>query len=128
MPDQTSLVTIAVLTSAGGEFSSTFIVPAGRLLQYRYVPHASVPLDTGADIDLVGATTGKVYINQDNIGTAAYEKVPRMATHDETAAASFYAAAGEPVEDFIYTGGEDLTFTVAQGGNAKQGTFYFWIG
>lgn len=122
------LFTVAVLTSAGGAFTTNLEGAVGRLLQYRYVPHASTPLDTNVDIDLVGATTGFIYINQDNIGTSAFEKAPRKPTHDELGVASLYAAAGEPVEDFPYAGGESLTFTVANGGNAKAGTFYFWFG
>jgi hypothetical protein len=123
----TTIATVAVTTSAGGAFSTTISAPAGALMQYRYVPHASTPLDTGADIDLVGATTGFVYINQDNIGTSAFQKLPRYATHDETGTASLYAATGEPVEDEMVVGPEQLSFTVANGGNALSGTFYFWF-
>jgi len=128
MADRIELVTIAVTTTAGGAFSASIAAPHGRLLQYRYVPDGTSPLDTGADIDLVGATTGFVLINQDNIGTAAFQKLPRYATHDETGAASLYAAAGEPVEDKMAAGPEQLTFTVANGGATKLGTFYFWFG
>jgi hypothetical protein len=123
-----SVVTVAVTTDGSGAHSSTFTAPNGRFLQYRYVPHASTPIDTNADIDLVGATTGFVYINQDNIGLTAFQKLPRYATHDETGTASLYAAGGEPVEGFMHTGGEQLTFTVANGVASKSGTFYFWFG
>jgi hypothetical protein len=123
-----TLITVAVTTSAGGAFSTTIAGAVGRLLQYRYVPDGSSPLDTGADIDLTGATTGFVYINQDNIGTSAFQKLPRYAPHDEAGAASLYAAGGEPVEGFMHCSGEMLTFAVANGGNALRGTFYFWFG
>ncbi len=122
------LVTVPVTTSGAGAFSTTISAPGRRLLQYRYVPDGTAPLDTGADIDLVGATTGFVYINQDNIGTSAFQKLPRHASHDETGVASLYAAAGEPVEDKMAAGNEQLTFTVANGGATKLGTFYFWFG
>jgi len=128
--NQIQLVTIPVTTSAGGAFSTTIVAPSGRLLQYRYVPHASTPLDTGADIDLVGATTGFVYVNQDNIGTTAFQKLPRHKTQDETGADSLYAAADAAsfIEDKMMAGPEQLTFTVAAGGDTKLGTFYFWFG
>jgi hypothetical protein len=96
------------------------------LRQYRYVPHASTPVDTGGDLDMVGAQTGFVYINQDNIGTSAFQKVPRYATHDETGTASLYAAGGEPVEGLMMVA-EALTATIASGGDAKKGTLYVWI-
>lgn len=124
------LITVPILTSSGGAFSVSMPVQAGggRLLQYRYVPHGSVPLDTGADLDIVGSRTGMVYANQDDIGTAAFTKAPRQPTHDASGAASLYAATGEPVEDFIYVGGEPLTITISGGGNAKQGTLYLFVG
>lgn len=123
------LHTISILTNGSGAYSVTIRAPGmGRFLQYRYVPDGSSPLDTGADIDLVGATTGVVLINHDNIGTSAFTKVAKQPTSDVTGAASLYAAAGEPVEDFIWLSGEDLTFTVAGGGDTKLGTLYLWFG
>ena len=123
-----TLHTVSVTTDASGDASKTITGARGRLLQYRYVKPGANELATGADIDLVGAITGIVLIGQDDIGTSSFTKAPRQATHDTTGAASLYAAAGEPVEDYIWVHGEDLTFTVAQGGNAKSGTFYFWFG
>lgn len=120
------LVTCSILTASDGSFSKA-IVASGKLLQYRYVPHASTPLDTGADITVVGDTTGLVFINQTNIGTSAFTKSPRQATHDTAGAASLFAAGGEPVEGFLYAGGEDLTLTVAQGGDTKSGKLYLWF-
>lgn len=122
------LIVVPVVTSAGGDFSKVIQPSSGRLLQYRYVPNGGSPLDTGADLDVVGTTSGFVYVNQDNIGTSAFSKAPRMPTHDETGAASLYAAGGEPVEDHMAVGGESLTVTIAQGGNALRGTLYFWFG
>jgi hypothetical protein len=126
MPIQ--LIAVAVTTNASGAFSKVIQPSSGRLLQYRYVPDGTSPLDTGADLDVVGTTTGFVYVNQDNIGTSAFSKLPRMATHDETGTASLYAAGGEPVEDKMAVGGETMTVTIANGGNTLRGTFYFWFG
>jgi hypothetical protein len=115
-----------ILTSAAGAWSETISPRHGKLRQYRYVPHGTSPLDTGADLDLVGAQSGFVYINQDNIGTSAFQKMPRYATADETGAASLYAAGGEPVESEMSVA-EPLTATIAHGGNALKGTLYIWI-
>ena len=122
------LITVDVLTDGSGDFSTSVSSPVGRLLQYRYVPDGTAPLATGADLDVVGAGTGFVYVNQDNIGTSAFQKLPRLAVSDETGTASLYAVAGEPVEDCAFVGGEQLTVTVAQGGAAKEGKLYLWIG
>ena len=115
-----------ITTSAGGAWSQTIQPLPGKLQQYRYVPDGTSPLDTGADLDVVGAQTAFVYVNQDNIGTSAFQKLPRYATHDETGAASLYAAAGEPVEG-IMSVAEPITATIANGGNALKGVLYLWI-
>lgn len=122
------LITVEIATNSSGAFSTTFPVNGGRLMQYRYVPDGTAPLATGADIDVVGATTGFAYINQDNIGTTAFSKLPRQATSDEAGAASLYAGSGEPVEDAAVIGGEQLTVSIAEGGDTKVGTLYLWIG
>ena len=120
-------ITVAITTSSGGAFTEDTIPVSGRVLQYRYVPDGSSPLDTGADLDIVGKTTGVIVANQDNIGTSAFTKAPRQAVHDVTGAASLYAAGGEPVETFIYVN-EALTVTIANGGNTLSGTLHIWIG
>lgn len=115
-----------ILTDASGDWTETLSVRAGAFRQYRYVPDGTSPLDTGADLDIAGAQSGFVYANQDNIGTAAFQKLPRYATHDETGTASLYAAAGEPVEGVMAVA-EPITATIASGGNAKKGVLYVWI-
>lgn len=115
-----------ILTDASGNWSETFSPRHGRFLQYRYVPHASTPVDTNGDLDVVGATTGFVYVNQDNIGTTAFQKLPRYATADETGTASLYAATGEPVEGEMAVA-EPITASIVNGASTKKGTLYIWI-
>lgn len=115
-----------ILTSAAGAWSQTIAPKHGKFMQYRYVPDGTSPLDTGADLDIAGAQSGFVYANQDNIGTSAFQKLPRYATADETGAASLYAAAGEPVEGVMVVA-EPITATIANGGNALKGVLYVWI-
>ena len=124
-----SLIVVSITTDAAGAYSTTIgALPKGNLLAYRYVPAAANELATGADLDIVGATTGFVYVNQDNIGTSAFQKLPRYATHDETGTASLLAAGGEPIEGLMPVGGEQLTVTIAAGGDTKSGTLYIWVG
>ena len=121
-----ALYQLNILTNASGAWSQTIHPKAGKLTQYRYVPHGSTPVDTGGDLDVVGAQTAFVYVNQDNIGTTAFQKLPRYATADETGTASLYAAGGEPVEGLMSVA-EPLTATIASGGDSKKGTLYLWI-
>jgi hypothetical protein len=121
------LITVSIITSAGGAFAATTPIVDGEIMQYRYVPDGTSPLDTGADLDIAGAVTGVVIANQDNIGTSAFTRSPRTPTQDTTGAASLHAAGGEPVEDRIFVTGEGLLVTIAEGGNAKAGTLYIAV-
>src|SRR5690606_28345131 len=95
------LIRVPILTDASGDFSYDTGPVNGKVYWYRYVPHGASPLDTGADLSITGKTSGIVVANQSNIGTSAFTKAPRQATHDETGTASLYADSGEPVEDKI---------------------------
>jgi hypothetical protein len=119
---------VSVTTDSSGDFTLTLRGISGAFLQLRYVPDGSNPLDTGADLDIVGAETGLVLVNHDSIGTSAFTKCYRQATHGVDGSASLYAAAGEPVEDYVTVHGEDLTFTISNGGDTLSGTFYLWFG
>jgi hypothetical protein len=100
----------------------------GRVLQLRYVPDGTAPLDTGADVAITGEVTGVAIATLTDIGTSAFTKVPRQATHGVDGSASLYAAAGEPVEEPVYLAGERVKVIVAQGGNAKTGTLFVTVG
>ncbi len=113
-------VTIPVTTDGAGDFSTTTPHVSGKFLQMRYVFGT---LAATLDLDIVGTTTGTIYVNHDNIPAANATFAYRQPTQDVAGAASLYAAAGEPVEDYIYVN-EELTVTVAGGGATASGTIY----
>jgi hypothetical protein len=115
-----------IVTNSSGAWSEIITPRAGDFRQYRYVPDGTSPLDTGADLDIAGVQTGFVYANQDDIGTSAFQKLPRYATSDETGTASLYAGSGEPVEGVMAVA-EPIKATIANGGNALKGVLYVWI-
>ena len=123
-----TLITVSITTDSSGDYTSDQVQVEGKLLQYRYVPDGTSPLDTGADLTIAGNKTGFSYVNQLNIGTTAFQKSPRVATHADDGTALLYASAGEPVDDYGYVGGEQLTVTIANGGNTKLGKLYMWVG
>ena len=53
---------------------------------------------------------------------------PGQPPHDTAGVTSLYAAAGDPVESLIPIAYDRLKVVVAQGGDAKVGTFNFWVG
>lgn len=121
---------LAVTVDASGDATVYSDGPVnGYIRQVRYVPHASTPLDTNADFVLSGETTGVAILTMTNIGTSAFQKVPQQPTQDLTAgAAALYAGGGAAVNAPIAMADERLKLVVAQGGNAKVGTFYVWVG
>lgn len=99
----------------------------GRVLQLRYVPDATDPLDTGADLTLTGEETGVAVATLTNIGTSAVTKVPRQATHGVTGTALVYAGS-DPVAEPVYLANERIKCVVAQGGVSKTGQLHLLIG
>lgn len=117
---------VSITTDASGNDEVITQDIDGFIAQIRYVPAATNDLDANWDLDIVGTKTGLVVANIDNISAAAITYAPRQATHAVDGSASLYAATGEPVEGLIFVGGESLTVTVAQGGNAQSGTIWIW--
>lgn len=116
------------VNASGDATVYTTLPVTGRVLQLRYVPHASTPLDTNADVTVTGETTGVAIATLTNIGTSAFTTVPRQATHDVTGAALVYIAAGQPVTEPVYLAGERIKVVVAQGGASKIGTLHVAVG
>lgn len=115
------------VNSSGDATAYTSGPVTGRVLQLRYVPDGSAPLDTNADLTITGDVTGVAIATLSNIGTSAFTKVPRQATHGVTGTALVYAAA-DAVAEPVYVAGERIKVVVAQGGNAKIGTLYVTVG
>lgn len=123
-----NVATVNITTDASGDAEVITSVLNGRILQVRYDPDDTSPLDTGADLDIVGNQTGIVIANHDNIGTSAFTRAYRQPIHGADGVASLYApSTGEPVEDYVFVA-EALKVTIAQGGASKSGTFYIWFG
>jgi len=121
------LQTISITTTSGGADTEYTGVVTGCVAQVRYVPHATTPLDTGADLDITLETSGVVVANHDDIGTSAFTRVYLQATHGADGSASLYAAAGEPVEVPVCVANDRLKVIIGSGGDTKSGTFYIWI-
>lgn len=122
------LFATAIVTDSSGDFALTLQAQSGRLLQYRYKPDGTSPLAAGAGITLSGAASGLSLIAQSNIGASAFTKAPRQPTHTLAGTALVRSTGGdEPVSDYVWIGGEQLSLAVSSGGAAKAGTLYLWI-
>jgi len=119
IPSRSYVLPIHVTTDGDGIFSTNTIHIQGILTQFVYIPDAVDPLDTGADVDLVGLSSGIVIINNDNIGSGSFTRVPTQSGH---------VAAGTTTGGYYpFTINEQLVLSVVQGGVSKSGTFYLYV-
>lgn len=117
---------VTVTTDGSGNASEKTLPITGFLEHVGYTPHGSTPLDTGADLDITGESSGIVVANHDNIGTSPFTRAYRQATHGVDGAAATYDGT-EPVLTRIALAGERLAVAIANGGAAKSGTFEFVV-
>src|SRR6185436_13795262 len=115
------------VNASGAATVYTSKVVSGPVLQLRYIPDATTPLDTGADLTITGEDTGIAIATLSNIGTSAFTKLPRQATHGITGTALVYAST-DPVAEPPYVAGERIKCVVAQGGVSLTGTLHLLIG
>lgn len=120
--------TITAAVNASGDATAYTTDPiTGRIINIIYVPDGSNPYDNTADFVFTGDITGVAVLTKTNV-SGAFTSAPRQATHGTDGAASLYAAAGTAVNDHIYLANERLKLVVAQGGNAKTGSFIVIVG
>lgn len=121
------LLTIPIVTDASGDFTLTTTAKfSGMFLGYRYVAPAADALDANWDLDVVGATTGIVLIDEDNLTAASVTKLVQDIVYDTAGNAVTYDGTNE-IYGQIPLCGEALTITVAQGGVSQSGTLHLFF-
>ncbi|WP_288016441.1 hypothetical protein [Microcystis phage Mae-JY04] len=116
--------TISVTTAADG--TATAYSPrriSGKIQQIEYV---KTDFADGVDFTIEGEATGIDLWVEANVNASAV-RAPRQATHTNVGAAALYAAGGVAVLDKIALGNDRVKITIAQGGNAKTGTFHVLV-
>ena len=118
---------VSVTTDASGDSTDYSPVITGRIVNVIYTKDGSTPFDNGVDFTITLEGSGQnVWVETDV--NASKTVAPRQPTHDTVGAASLYAAAGEPVEDYIMAAKDRVKIVIAQGGNAKKGKFIIIMG
>lgn len=114
---------VNVTTAADG--SATAYTPrlSGYLVAVHYVPHGSTPYDNTVDMTITSEATGQSLVTRTNV-SAAFVANPRVATADAAGTASLYASGGTAVQDKMALANDRVKIVLAQGGNAKVGTFH----
>lgn len=118
---------VSITTAADGTAAGYTPVITGRIINVIYAKDGANPFTDGVDFDVTLDATGQEVWNEDNVN-ASKTVAPRQATHDTVGLASLYAAAGEPVEDYIYAANDRAKVSVASGGDTKVGTFTVIVG
>lgn len=112
---------ISVTTDASGDAEATTDLLNGLLLKLHYIPDASNPLDTGADLTITNELE-ETLVTHANIGTSAFTRLYR-----QLIAAAADGAASTTLYDHIPVC-EKLTLTIANGGDTLSGVFYLYLG
>jgi hypothetical protein len=121
-------LTVPVTTAADGSATGYTTPISGWVCAIAYVPHASTPLDTNADIVVSAHTSGMAILTKANIGLSAVQWHPRAGTNAVAdGAALLYASGGAAVCDRIPVASEAVKIVVANGDNTKSGTFYVFV-
>ena len=119
------VVTIAVAADGSGEGFTPVV--NGRVLAISYIkPSAGGYADT-VDFDITTEDSAVVIWDEDNV-TASKAVFPRAGTHTTAGVAAVYAAAGEPVLDYIPICNERIKIAVANGGTSGTGAFHVIVG
>lgn len=119
--------TIAATTDASGDATVyTGQDVRARIHSIQYKPDGTAPFAATLDVVITGEDTGLAILSLTDV-SGAFTYYPRAAVHDTSGVASLYAAGGEPVEDHIAISQERVKIVLAQGGNAKTGTFYVTV-
>lgn len=113
---------VAVTTAADGSATAyTPHVPYGRVVNVIYTKD---DFDNGVDFTITGDVTGQNIWTEENVN-ASKNVAPRQPTHSQAGVAALYAGGGSAVNDLIRVVNERIKIVIAQGGNAKDGTFTF---
>lgn len=114
---------VTLTTAADGTVTGYTPRVAGVLHSIRYVKG---DFADGVDFTITSEATGETLWTESDVN-ASKSCYPRAATHSNAGVAALYAAGGVAVLDKIALGGDRVKIAIAQGGNAKSGTFHVLV-
>ncbi len=117
---------VTVTTAADGTATAYTPRVSGKIHQIEYVKDGSNGYAAGVDFTITGEATGVNLWTQSNVDASAVV-APRMATHSQAGVASLYAAGGTAVQERLALSRDRVKIAIAQGGNAKVGTFHVLV-
>ena len=122
---QMAVHTVSITTDGSGDATVYSPPTFGTIVAIRYVPHASTPLETGADITITDGATGIGVLTVTNVGPSARDFWPRAFTMNTVGVVATYDGTRH-VLDLVPVAGA-VKVVVASGGAAKIGTLYIYV-
>lgn len=114
---------VTVTTAADGTATAYTPRLSGRLNSIHYVKG---DFADGVEFTITDEATGESLWTDTNVNASEVVR-PRAPVHDQAGAARLYAAGGTAVADQIAMGNSRIKIAIAQGGNAKVGTFHILV-
>jgi hypothetical protein len=114
---------ITVKTAADGTATIYGTRCSGKIHSIQYV---KTDFADGVDFTITADATGENILTKSDVNASAVF-YPRAATHSQAGVPALYAADGTAVQDKIALGNDRVKIVIAQGGNAKSGTFHVHI-
>lgn len=115
--------TVSVTTAADGTATAYSPPLRGKIHQIEYV---KTDFANGVDFTITGEKTGIGLWTEADVNASAV-RAPRQPTHSQVGAAALYASGGVAVNDKIAMAADRVKIVIAQGGNAKVGTFHILV-
>ena len=116
-------IKVDVTTAADGSATAYSPRLSGKIDSLIYV---KADFADGVDFTITTETAGEQVWVESNVNAAAVRR-PRAPVHSQVGVPALYATGGTAVLDKIGVGNDRLKFVIAQGGNAKSGSFFILI-
>lgn len=116
-------IKVNVNTAADGTATAYSPRLSGKIDSLAYLKTDFVD---GVDFTITTELGGEQVWVESNVNAATVRR-PRAPVHSQAGVAALYAAGGTAILDRIGIGNDRLKFVIAQGGNAKSGSFYVLV-
>src|SRR4051794_22925026 len=116
-------LTVPVTTAADGTATAYSPRTSGKIHSIHYV---KTDFAAGVDFTITAEATGEQLWTESNVDASAV-RYPRAATHSTAGVAALYATSGTAVQAPPAVANDRIKVAIAQGGNAKTGTFHFLV-
>lgn len=119
-------IKVSVTTAADGTATAYSPRISGKIHQIEYVKDDTNGYANGVDFAITGEATGVGLWTEADVNASAV-RAPRQATHSQVGTALLFAAGGTAQSAPIALSRDRVKIVLAQGGNAKVGTFHILV-